>query len=80
MEEKEGRGKARKKPKMAKGSVHLLLFLYLSAFSVGIATRVVPLDKSTTSGSFSFNIFDNSKYGILQLNNGLARTPQMGYA
>lgn len=67
---------------MVKGSVHLLLFLYLSAISVGIAGRVVPLhepfDKSTSSRSFS-SIFDNSKYGILQLNNGLARTPQMGY-
>lgn len=71
-----------KKPQMVKGSVHLLLFLYLSAISVGIAGRVVPLhepfDKSTSSRSFS-SIFDNSKYGILQLNNGLARTPQMGY-
>lgn len=24
------------------------------------------------------NIFDTSKYGILQLGNGLAKTPQMG--
>ena len=67
---------------MENGSVNLLLFLYLSAISVGIAGRVVPLlepaDKSTPSRSFS-SIFDNSKYGILQLNNGLARTPQMGY-
>ena len=31
--------------------------------------------------SKSFNgIFDTSNYGILQLNNGLARTPQMGSA
>ncbi|KAK4852366.1 hypothetical protein QYF36_023336 [Acer negundo] len=30
--------------------------------------------------SKSFNgIFDTSNYGILQLNNGLARTPQMGW-
>lgn len=25
------------------------------------------------------NIFDTSKYGIFQLSNGLAKTPQMGY-
>ncbi|GAV62490.1 Melibiase domain-containing protein [Cephalotus follicularis] len=52
-----------------------------------IEGRVLPLlqsyDKVNRGGygySGSFNrIFDTSKYGIMQLNNGLAQTPQMGW-
>ncbi|KDO44287.1 hypothetical protein CISIN_1g012852mg [Citrus sinensis] len=54
---------------------------------VGFAGRVVvPLlqsyEKASYSRGFSRNfgkIFDTSNYGILQLNNGLASTPQMGW-
>ncbi|KAH9767450.1 alpha-galactosidase 3 [Citrus sinensis] len=54
---------------------------------VGFAGRVVvPLlqsyEKASYSRFFSRNfgkIFDTSNYGILQLNNGLASTPQMGW-
>lgn len=60
----------------------ILLILSLSAASVAIAERRVSLlndyDKSIFKSSFR-RIFDTSKYGILQLQNGLARTPQMGY-
>lgn len=61
-----------------------LLIIYLSAISLAIAVRVAPLYQSYEKPSFarssSFNnIFDTSKYGIFQLDNGLARTPQMGW-
>lgn len=61
-----------------------LYFLGLSwLIQVAVAGREGPLLQSYEKGSFgysgSFNrIFDTSKYGILQLKNGLARTPQMG--
>ncbi|XP_031381001.1 alpha-galactosidase 3-like [Punica granatum] len=61
----------------------LLLILYLAAiFVAGTAGRVGNLlqsyEKPGFSGSFN-RIFDTSKYGILQLNNGLGGTPQMGW-
>ncbi|KAF2319261.1 hypothetical protein GH714_014295 [Hevea brasiliensis] len=51
---------------------------------VAFAGREGPLLQRYEKGSFgyseSFNsIFDTSKYGIFQLNNGLGRTPQMGW-
>ena len=59
--------------------------LILSSASVAIPIRVSsqpPLrsfgDPSFTAASFD-RIFDTSKYGIFQLNNGLATTPQMGF-
>ncbi|CAH8360493.1 unnamed protein product [Eruca vesicaria subsp. sativa] len=64
-----------------------LVFFSLSVLvSQTIAGRVkapLLLQKSNTNGlvfSKSFNsIYDTSMYGRLQLNNGLARTPQMGW-
>ena len=51
-------------------------------FVVAIEGRVVSLlqsyEKSGFRPSFS-TIYDTSKYGIFNLNNGLARTPQMGF-
>ncbi|KAK4579689.1 hypothetical protein RGQ29_029376 [Quercus rubra] len=51
-------------------------------FVVAIEGRVVSLlqsyEKSGFRPSFS-TIYDTSKYGIFNLNNGLARTPQMGW-
>lgn len=62
-------------------SVHLLLAISLSAISVAAGGRLVhPLrdfEEAGFGGSFR-RIYDTSKYGIFQLNNGLARTPQMG--
>ena len=55
-----------------------ILILCLSALSLTIQARVVPLLQNHERPS-SKNVFDTSKYGILQLNNGLASTPQMGY-
>ncbi|XP_021904042.1 alpha-galactosidase 3 [Carica papaya] len=63
------------------------VILCLSALKGMIAARISgePLLQRNDEGSGfgfskSFNyIFDTSKYGILQLNNGLARTPQMGW-
>ncbi|XP_030489629.2 alpha-galactosidase 3 isoform X1 [Cannabis sativa] len=59
------------------------LLLFLVGASVEIEGRIVSLLHSYDKPSFvrpSFNrIYDTSKYGILQLNNGLAKTPQMGW-
>lgn len=59
------------------------VLLSLLAAPLAIAGRVEPLFKSHEKLNFlrpNFDrIFDTSKYGILQLNNGLARTPQMGF-
>ena len=67
--------------RISSGSVFLLI-LSLTAASAAVAERGVSLlngyDKSIFKSSFH-RIFDTSKYGILQLQNGLARTPQMGY-
>lgn len=59
---------------------HYFYLLILSLFGIhlAIAARLIPLFQSHERSSFP-NIFDTSKYGILQLNNGLARTPQMGW-
>ncbi|KAI9110708.1 hypothetical protein K1719_018146 [Acacia pycnantha] len=63
-------------------SVYLVLFFFLRASSVSISARVAPLlqtyEKSIFTSDFH-SIYDTSKYGILQLNNGLGRTPQMGW-
>lgn len=53
----------------------LLLLLLLSTFSSSIALRVSTFQKPTSR----LDPFDTSMYGVLQLNNGLARTPQMGW-
>ncbi|VVA18523.1 PREDICTED: alpha-galactosidase [Prunus dulcis] len=71
---------------MAKRKITLSLYtlaLTLSAVSLAFAVRVVPLTQPHEKPTFlrpTFNrIFDTSLYGILQLNNGLAQTPQMGW-
>ncbi|KAF6143092.1 hypothetical protein GIB67_041160 [Kingdonia uniflora] len=55
-----------------------ILILYLcSSISLTIGIRgAPPLIQASRSSS---NLFDTSNYGKLQLNNGLARTPQMGW-
>ncbi|KAF3786935.1 Alpha-galactosidase 3 [Nymphaea thermarum] len=63
--------------------VSFSLLLFVSAFFYYcIAVPVVPLLESgenSQAPKSRTNVFDNSKYGILQLDNGLARTPQMGW-
>ncbi|XP_042489133.1 alpha-galactosidase 3 [Macadamia integrifolia] len=59
-----------------------LLILSISLISPTIAVPRVPLFKSIEKGipsSKARGVFDNSKYGLFQLNNGLAQTPQMGW-
>lgn len=71
-------------PSMAMTKVFIFTVI-LCLLHVGIEGRVVNLLQSFDgprnnygfSNSFD-RIFDTSKYGILQLNNGLAQTPQMG--
>lgn len=62
-------------------SVHLLLVISLSAVFVATGGRLLPLLQDYEKAGFSrsfHRIYDTSKYGIFQLNNGLAQTPQMG--
>ncbi|KAL1559383.1 Alpha-galactosidase 3 [Salvia divinorum] len=49
--------------------VRLTVILYVYAATVAVTARVLP----------SADIYDTSKYGILELENGLAQTPQMGW-
>lgn len=71
-------------PSMAMTKVFIFTVI-LCLLHVGIEGRVVnslqsfdgPRNNYGFSNSFD-RIFDTSKYGILQLNNGLAQTPQMG--
>ncbi|ERN05380.1 alpha-galactosidase 3 [Amborella trichopoda] len=59
-----------------------LFFFSLSTLSFTMALRIVPPfePESIYQISNSLNKFyDTSKYGIFQLNNGLALTPQMGW-
>ncbi|XP_038719895.1 alpha-galactosidase 3-like isoform X2 [Tripterygium wilfordii] len=73
---------------MAKNGIFTVLSLYFVLLSShgASAGRVVPLlqryEKPSSNFGFgrSFDrIFDNSKHGILQLDNGLAQTPPMGW-
>lgn len=66
---------------------YFVLFLLGSSLSwvlkVAFAGRIAPLLQGYEGGSYGYsrsfnNLFSTSNYGILQLNNGLARTPQMG--
>ncbi|KAJ7965133.1 Alpha-galactosidase [Quillaja saponaria] len=64
-------------------SLHfLILSLYASSFAIA-GRVVVPLLQSyeipTFKSIFNVTVYDTSKYGILQLNNGLAQTPPMGW-
>ncbi|KAL0359115.1 UNVERIFIED_CONTAM: Alpha-galactosidase 3 [Sesamum angustifolium] len=54
--------------------------LYVYVFSAAVAARVLPLHPYLNAEQKPVsNVFDTSKYGILQLSNGLALTPQMGW-
>ncbi|KAL0317015.1 UNVERIFIED_CONTAM: Alpha-galactosidase 3 [Sesamum angustifolium] len=65
---------------MAKISNMLMGILYVHVISVAVTARVLPLHPYLNSQEKPItNVFDTSKYGILQLGNGLARTPQMGW-
>ncbi|KAK6145616.1 hypothetical protein DH2020_022436 [Rehmannia glutinosa] len=58
----------------------LTAILYVYVVSVAVSGRVLPLHPYLNGDEKPIsNIFDTSNYGILQLNNGLARTPQMGW-
>ncbi|KAK9124708.1 hypothetical protein Sjap_014310 [Stephania japonica] len=58
----------------------LVIFSLTSSLHLAIAVRVVPLlENREVSTSESTALFDTSNYGKFQLNNGLARTPQMGW-
>ncbi|KAI8008551.1 Alpha-galactosidase 3 [Camellia lanceoleosa] len=60
-------------------SIHILI-LYLSTISLTIGESAVPVRPLLRNQEKpSSDIFDTSKYGILNLNNGLALTPQMGW-
>ncbi|XP_027361750.1 alpha-galactosidase 3 isoform X2 [Abrus precatorius] len=59
-----------------------LLILFFCAFSVSVSARIVPLLQSYAKPIFRANfhtVYDTSKYGVFQLSNGLAQTPQMGW-
>lgn len=57
-----------------------VLFLCLSAISFTSAGRVLPFPENQLVFNSEFSgIYDTSMYGKLQLNNGLALTPQMGW-
>lgn len=56
-------------------TVAVLAIVFLSTVS---SARVVPLPIIEKPDGVA-NLFDNSKYGLLQLSNGLAQTPQMGW-
>ncbi|MQM13836.1 hypothetical protein Taro_046762, partial [Colocasia esculenta] len=62
--------------------VALSVLCFLSAISPCLASRVAPLPVDTPQREIlrcRNHLFDTSNYGKLQLNNGLARTPQMGW-
>ncbi|CAL5322794.1 unnamed protein product [Camellia sinensis] len=56
-------------------TLYYTLILHLS---IALAIQARPLLQNHHEKPSS-NIFDTSKYGLLQLNNGLARTPPMGW-
>lgn len=71
------------KKKKSVYSVYIVMVLTLWLIDGGIEGRQVgvleKLEKPSSGFSKSFNsIYDTSKYGIFQLNNDLALTPQMG--
>ncbi|KAL8552320.1 hypothetical protein ACS0TY_001135 [Phlomoides rotata] len=58
----------------------LIATLYVYIISVAVTARVLPLHPYLNGQENPItNIFDTSNYGILQLGNGLALTPQMGW-
>ncbi|KAI3925036.1 hypothetical protein MKW98_009686 [Papaver atlanticum] len=57
-------------------TLHLTIITLLSSITLSVSLRVLPISTPSTKNN---NIFDTSLYGKLQLNNGLAQTPQMGW-
>ncbi|XP_072982698.1 alpha-galactosidase 3-like [Typha latifolia] len=58
----------------------VVLIVLLSLSSMAIAARLPPIpDGELQKPTSRIHPFDTSKYGKLQLNNGLALTPQMGW-
>lgn len=73
------RGRASKREsKMTNSSSLFLLFLVFSSISLSISAKVPPSIQEPSKPISRINLFDTSNYGKLQLNNGVARTPQMG--
>ncbi|PIN08188.1 Alpha-D-galactosidase (melibiase) [Handroanthus impetiginosus] len=65
---------------MAKITMGMLTtILYFYVISEAVTARVLPSHPYLNGQEKPINIFDTSKYGILQLGNGLAKTPQMGW-
>ncbi|PIN08187.1 Alpha-D-galactosidase (melibiase) [Handroanthus impetiginosus] len=71
---------------MAKATVNyvkacrLTVILYVLFTAVVVTARVLPLHPYVDGKAKPIvNLYDTSKYGILQLGNGLAKTPQMGW-
>ncbi|ONK77145.1 uncharacterized protein A4U43_C02F3560 [Asparagus officinalis] len=64
---------------MTSSSSLFLLFLSLSSISLSLSSRIYPLIEEPIKPVSRISPFDTSNYGKLQLNNGLARTPQMGW-
>ncbi|KAL6541650.1 Alpha-galactosidase 3 [Orobanche gracilis] len=59
----------------------LSAIIYVHLLPVAVGAGVLPFHPYLKSQKKPIsNIFDTSKYGILQLNNGLAKTPQMGWS
>lgn len=71
-----GRGDRRGKESMAFVRLFRILFCFL--LSASASARLEPLIEEFRESRAVVDIFDTSNYGKLQLNNGLARTPQMG--
>ncbi|KAF9619869.1 hypothetical protein IFM89_009651 [Coptis chinensis] len=59
-------------------STSLFMILLLSTTCLTSSVRVLPYLEINEKPS-TLKLFDTSNYGKLQLNNGLARTPQMGW-
>ncbi|KAK3004495.1 hypothetical protein RJ639_018758 [Escallonia herrerae] len=68
-------------PRMAKIHLFIPLFALVHAAILypTVAARVVPVPANDNQEQTLSSIFDISKYGTLQINNGLAQTPQMGW-
>lgn len=57
----------------------IIVLCFFSVLLSGLAVRMGPQLHDGEILRSREHIFDTSNYGRLQLNNGLGRTPQMGY-
>jgi hypothetical protein len=60
----------------------IILFLSISSLFVSSSTTILPFLQNYRKPIFRsnfHNIYDTSNYGVFQLTNGLALTPQMGF-